>query len=64
MAQRFDRIHLRRALELPIEAKPAMLAVLANEKRFFRIRWLPGLRMFQHAGHPALRTKNFNNFVP
>ncbi len=45
-------------------AIPYQMLMLALEKRFFRIHWLPGFNMFLHAGHPLGRTKNFNNFIP
>jgi anaerobic magnesium-protoporphyrin IX monomethyl ester cyclase len=59
-----DEAWLRRLVALPVQVRPLLPLTLALEKRFFRIRWLPGLRMFLHAGHPMARTKNFNNFIP
>jgi anaerobic magnesium-protoporphyrin IX monomethyl ester cyclase len=35
-----------------------------QEKRFFRITWLSGLRFFMNTGSPARKTKNFNNYIP
>lgn len=59
-----DEAWLRRLVALPIQMRPLLPLTLALEKRFFRLRWVPGLRMFLHAGHPMARTKNFNNFIP
>ena len=35
-----------------------------QEKRFFRITWLSGIRFFLNTGSPIRKTKNFNNYIP
>jgi anaerobic magnesium-protoporphyrin IX monomethyl ester cyclase len=59
-----DEAWLRRLIAAPLQTRALLPLTLVLEKRFFRIRWVPGLRMFLHAGHPMARTKNFNNFIP